>query len=99
MAPQDDDRSPRLRGIVVHQQADAGRSAMQSRRYSRHSPGAPRRTVPTPHFRAYRLNPRHGHTRLVTEPFDQGQLHGLLNRVRDFGFDLLAVEAIPPDHS
>ena len=30
----------------------------------------------------------------MTEPFDQGQLHGLLNRVRDFGFDLLAVEAM-----
>jgi hypothetical protein len=37
----------------------------------------------------------HGHTRLLTEPFDQGQLHGLLNRVRDFGFDLLSVEAMP----
>jgi len=42
------------------------------------------------------LEPRQGHTRLVTEPFDQGQLHGLLIRVRDFGFDLLSVEALPP---
>ena len=41
------------------------------------------------------IEPRHGHTRLITEPFDQGQLHGLLNRVRDFGFELLAVEAMP----
>jgi hypothetical protein len=35
----------------------------------------------------------------VTEPFDQAQLHGLLNRVRDFGFDLIAVEEVPVDHS
>ena len=38
---------------------------------------------------------RCGRTRLVTEPFDQGQLHGLLNRIRDFGFDLLSVESVP----
>ena len=42
------------------------------------------------------VEPKRGHTCFVTEPFDQGQLHGLLNRIRDFGFDLLAVEAIPP---
>jgi hypothetical protein len=46
-------------------------------------------------FPGVSIEPEPGHTRLVTEPFDQGQLHGLLNRVRDFGFDLLAVEEIP----
>ena len=43
------------------------------------------------------VEPRHGQTRLVTEPFDQGQLHGLLNRIRDFGFDLISVEPVPAD--
>ena len=42
------------------------------------------------------VQPERGLTRLVTDPFDQGQLHGLLNRVRDFGFDLLSVEAMAP---
>jgi hypothetical protein len=37
----------------------------------------------------------HGQTRLVTKPFDQGQLHGLLVRVRDFGLDLVSVEPLP----
>jgi hypothetical protein len=44
-------------------------------------------------FPGVSIEPGRGHTRLLTEPFDQGQLHGLLNRVRDFGFDLLSVEA------
>jgi hypothetical protein len=47
-------------------------------------------------FPGVSIQPEPDHTRLVTEPFDQGQLHGLLNRVRDFGFDLLAVESMPP---
>ena len=47
-------------------------------------------------FPGVSIEPEPGHTRLVTQPFDQGQLHGLLSRVRDFGFDLLAVEAMPP---
>jgi hypothetical protein len=47
-------------------------------------------------FPGVSIEPEPGHTRLVTEPFDQGQLHGLLSRVRDFGLDLLAVEAMPP---
>ena len=46
-------------------------------------------------FPGVSIEPGYGHTRPLTEPFDQGQLHGLLNRVRDFGFDLLAVEAMP----
>ena len=47
-------------------------------------------------FPGVSIEPEPGHTRFITEPFDQGQLHGLLSRVRDFGFDLLAVEAMPP---
>jgi hypothetical protein len=42
------------------------------------------------------IEPEPGQTRLITEPFDQGQLHGLLSHVRDFGSDLLALEALPP---
>jgi len=41
--------------------------------------------------------PGHGQTHLVTDVFDQAQLHGLLNRVRDFGFDLVSVAAAPDD--
>ena len=43
------------------------------------------------------IKPGSGDTRPLTEPFDQGQLHGLLNRIRDFGIDILAVEATFPD--
>ena len=43
------------------------------------------------------ITPGPGDTRLLTEPFDQAQLHGLLNRIRDFGIDILAVEATFPD--
>ena len=39
-------------------------------------------------FPGVSIEPGHGRSYLLTEPFDQGQLHGLLNRVRDFGFDL-----------
>jgi hypothetical protein len=81
-------------GIVVSQQVHAGRSTMQSRRYTVTVEGRLgerfRATFP-----GVSIKPGHGHTRLLTEPFDQGQLHGLLNRVRDFGFDLLAVEVTP----
>ena len=35
-----------------------------------------------------------GETHLLTEPFDQAQLHGLLTRVRDFGMDILAVDTV-----
>jgi len=45
-------------------------------------------------FPGVSVEPRSGQTHLVTEPFDQAHLHGLLNRVRDFGFDLISVEAI-----
>jgi len=50
-------------------------------------------------FPGVSVEPRRGQTDLVTEPFDQAQLHGLLNRVRDFGFDLISVEAIPVNQS
>ena len=46
-------------------------------------------------FPGVSIEPGPGHTVLVTDLFDQAQLHGLLSRVRDFGFDLLAVEALP----
>jgi hypothetical protein len=46
-------------------------------------------------FPGARVDSGHGQTRLVTEPFDQGQLHGLLARVRDFGLDLVSVEPMP----
>jgi len=70
---------------------------MQSRRYSVTVQG---RLGPRFHtaFPGVSVEPRRGHTHLVTEPFDQAQLHGLLNRVRDFGFDLISVEAISADH-
>ena len=66
---------------------------MQSRRYTVTVLGRLGERFSTT-FPGVLIEPRHGHSRLITEPFDQGQLHGLLNRVRDFGFDLLAVEEI-----
>jgi hypothetical protein len=40
------------------------------------------------------LEPGHGHTVLVGEIRDQAHLHGLLDRLRDFGIDLVAVEPV-----
>ena len=37
-----------------------------------------------------------GRTRLLTEPFDQPQLHGLLDRLSDLGIELIAVEEVDP---
>ena len=71
---------------------------MQSRRYSVTVQGRLGARFNSA-FPGVSVEPRRGQTCLVTEPFDQGQLHGLLNRVRDFGFDLISVEAIPPDRS
>ena len=68
---------------------------MQSRRYTVMVQGRLGDRFSTT-FPGVSIEPRPGHTLLVTEPFDQGQLHGLLSRVRDFGFDLLAVQAMPP---
>jgi hypothetical protein len=38
------------------------------------------------------LEPGHGETVLVGEIRDQADLYGLLDRLRDFGIDLVAVE-------
>jgi hypothetical protein len=35
-------------------------------------------------------------TRLITEPFDQSQLHGLLDRLSSLGIELLRVEEVLP---
>ena len=44
------------------------------------------------------LEPGPGQTVLVGEIRDQAHLHGLLERLRDFGIDLVAVEPVgPPD--
>ena len=44
------------------------------------------------------LEPGHGQTVLVGEIRDQAHLYGLLDRLRDFGIDLVAVEpADTPD--
>ena len=71
---------------------------MQSRRYSVTVQGRLSARFDSA-FPGVTVEPRRGQTCLVTEPFDQGQLHGLLNRVRDFGFDLISVETIPADHN
>jgi hypothetical protein len=42
------------------------------------------------------LEPGHGKTVLVGEIRDQAHLYGLLDRLRDFGIDLVAVEPEPP---
>jgi len=80
---------------VVVQHINAGRSTMGSSRYTVTVQGRLgerfRATFP-----GVSIEPGHGRTRLLTEAFDQGQLHGLLDRVRDFGFDLLSVETTPP---
>jgi hypothetical protein len=40
------------------------------------------------------LEPRHGETVLRASLADQSQLYGLLNRLRDFGVELVSVNAI-----
>jgi hypothetical protein len=39
--------------------------------------------------------PRPGETRLHADFADQAQLYGLLNRLRDFGIELVSVNAVP----
>ena len=40
------------------------------------------------------LVPRNGQTTLCTDLADQSQLYGLLNRLRDFGIELVSVNAV-----
>ena len=40
------------------------------------------------------LVPRNGQTTLRAELADQSQLYGLLNRLRDFGIELVSVNAV-----
>lgn len=67
---------------------------MQSRRYTVTVSGrlGPRFLTAFP---GASIEPAGGQTRLMTDLFDQGQLHGLLNRVNDFGLELVSVEARP----
>jgi hypothetical protein len=44
-------------------------------------------------FDGVTLEPRHGQTRLRADLADQSQLYGLLNRLRDFGIELISVNA------
>ena len=44
-------------------------------------------------FDGVTLEPGHGETRLRADLADQSQLYGLLNRLRDFGIELISVNA------
>jgi hypothetical protein len=43
-------------------------------------------------FDGMRLLPAEGKTVLIGENMDQGHLYGVLDRIRDFGLELLSVE-------
>ena len=45
-------------------------------------------------FDGVRLVPRQGQTTLCADLADQSQLYGLLNRLRDFGIELVSVNAV-----
>jgi hypothetical protein len=45
-------------------------------------------------FDGVTLVPRNGHTTLRVGLADQSQLYGLLNRLRDFGIELISVNAV-----
>jgi len=45
-------------------------------------------------FDGVTLVPRNGQTTLRAELADQAQLYGLLNRLRDFGIELVSVNAV-----
>jgi hypothetical protein len=45
-------------------------------------------------FEGVRLEPVPGKTVLVGDCMDQGHLFGILDRVRDFGLELLSVEVL-----
>lgn len=46
-------------------------------------------------FDGVTLEPRNGETRLRADLVDTSQLYGLLNRLRDFGIELVSVNAVP----
>jgi hypothetical protein len=46
-------------------------------------------------FDGVALEPRKGETKLHAEVLDQSQLYGLLNRLQDFGIELISVNAVP----
>ena len=46
-------------------------------------------------FDGVTLEPRPGETHLRADVSDQSQLYGLLNRLRDFGIELVSVNAVP----
>jgi hypothetical protein len=43
-------------------------------------------------FPGVTIDPAEGRTRLLTEPFDQGQLEGLVDRLWRFGLELVSVQ-------
>jgi hypothetical protein len=45
-------------------------------------------------FEGVTLMPHHGKTTLRAELVDQSQLYGLLNRLQDFGIELVSVNAL-----
>jgi hypothetical protein len=45
-------------------------------------------------FEGVTLEPRNGETRLHATLADQSELYGLLNRLRDFGIELVSVNAV-----
>ena len=47
-------------------------------------------------FEGVRVEPGAGTTALVAKMQDQSELFGLLNRLRDFGLDLVRVEEVSP---
>jgi hypothetical protein len=46
-------------------------------------------------FDGVTVEPRPGETRLHADLADQSQLYGLLNRLRDFGIELVSVNTVP----
>jgi hypothetical protein len=45
-------------------------------------------------FDGVTLEPRNGETTLRAQSLDQAQLYGLLNRLRDFGIELISINAV-----
>jgi hypothetical protein len=46
-------------------------------------------------FDGVTFEPRAGETTLHADLVDQSQLYGLLNRLRDFGIELISVSSVP----